>query len=548
MSKFIPGGRPRFKHQQEGLRRILDTKGVTALLMDPGTGKTFTALDYCSIMALKMPETPEGVREARVLVAAPLAAVDSWLIQASEGISPQVNYWVEVLGGTIVEKGEALAARSGNRYVRGSDHRKQKVHETALHLRRSHGIKVHAEGHTVDPRKGIAGFPTDRPRLIMMVVNLDTFARRDKYKSKTLADHMLESVKRFGPDLIIVDELHKLKSPSSNTSRLLARIGQLAPKRLGLTGTVMPKGPLDVFAQWRFLEPEAFGRLQGNGRRKNATFSEFRERFAIMGGFMGREVVGYQNLDELQDIMAKNSIVVKKEDALDLPKTTDTVVPFDLSTREQKAYEDVQKELVTQHEDGSYSIAENPLTRALRLRQITSGFLPNEDGEIKDLGSTKTKVIASVVNDTLEGEKRVVVFCQFSREIEELSKRLATAGTRVEVITGSTPQAERLAIRERFGTETEERIVLVAQVSTLSLAVNELVTASHAVYGSMTLQRADYIQSKDRLNRLGQKRPVTFWHVEARGSIDEVIRSSHQEGTDLEAAVLQHIYQIEHVT
>jgi ABC-type Na+ transport system ATPase subunit NatA len=69
---FRPGGPKRYKHQQRGLKKMLETGGVTALLFEPGTGKTATTLDYASILALKSPTL-----EARVLVAAPLAAIDT---------------------------------------------------------------------------------------------------------------------------------------------------------------------------------------------------------------------------------------------------------------------------------------------------------------------------------------------------------------------------------------------------------------------------------------------------------------------------------------
>jgi hypothetical protein len=61
-------------------------------------------------------------------------------------------------------------------------------------------------------------------------------------------------------------------------------------------------------------------------------------------------------------------------------------------------------------------------------------------------------------------------------------------------------------------------MILIAQTRTMSLAVNELVTASHAVFGSLSLQRDDMIQARDRLNRIGQTRPVTFWYALAPGN------------------------------
>ena len=55
MTKFVHGGRPRRKYQLRALRRVIETKGVTALLLDPGLGKTAVVLDYASLLALKSP-------------------------------------------------------------------------------------------------------------------------------------------------------------------------------------------------------------------------------------------------------------------------------------------------------------------------------------------------------------------------------------------------------------------------------------------------------------------------------------------------------------
>lgn len=87
-------------------------------------------------------------------------------------------------------------------------------------------------------------------------------------------------------------------------------------------------------------------------------------------------------------------------------------------------------------------------------------------------------------------------------------------------------------------------MIMVAQITTMSLSVNELITASHAVFGSLSLRRDDYIQGRDRLNRIGQTRPVTFWHLIAPGTVDDVILKSHREKTNLENAVLAHIQEV----
>jgi hypothetical protein len=98
-------------------------------------------------------------------------------------------------------------------------------------------------------------------------------------------------------------------------------------------------------------------------------------------------------------------------------------------------------------------------------------------------------------------------------------------------------------MRAEFGDRTRtERIVLVAQIKTMSIAVNELVTASNVIFGSLSQQRDDLIQGIDRLNRIGQTGgQVNVWFAEAPGTIDTVIHASHNDRTSLENAVLEHI-------
>lgn len=519
MSIFVPAGPPRFKHQKLGLRKMIDTRGVTALLFDPGTGKTATALDYASLLALK---APSG--EARVLVVAPLAAVDTWPTESEKYVHADVDFWAEALGGSIRQRAEALSARGSHGPAEG-----RKVAPRAVGYRRAHALSVRSQGNA-DVKAGPDAL--SQPRLVLCVLNLDSFAsRRAATKTKTMADLMVQAVRAFNPDLIVVDESHRIKGYSSNTSRALARLTPLCRRRVILTGTVMPHSPLDVYGQWRFLDPYAF----------DLTWGQFVAKYGVLGGWMGKEVIGFKNLDQMQDVMARNAVVAKKADALDLPPTTDVTVPVSLSSSEAKAYKEMKQSLAAALDSGVLASAPNRLTQMMRLRQVTSGFIVDDLDTLTDLGQSKAKVVRSIVHDNLAGEKRIVVFAHFRHEIAALAQALAATGTEVLEITGSTSPEERALIRKRFGSDEDTRLVLVAQMRTMSLAVNELVTASHAIYASMSLQRDDYIQSRDRLDRQGQTRPVTFWHAVVPGTVDQVILDSHRDRTNLESAMLRHI-------
>lgn len=539
MTLFQPGGPARFAHQRRGLAKLIAQRGG-ALLFDPGLGKTAVVLDYSCLLALK---APSG--EARVLVVCPLAAVDTWVLQTRTFVSPQVNYWAEALGGNLKQRAEALAARGGGpttlappRSTRTG--RSGRGNGRVVH----HGRSIAWDARTDGDEQPTTIDQVGLPRLVLIVLNIDSFASRARVsRSVTMADRMVEAVKAFDPDLVVIDESHRIKSPTGNASRALARVGRVVPRRVILTGTVMPHGPLDVFAQWRFLDPTAFGELRPDGTRNPATYGAFKNRYAVMGGYMGWQVTRYRDLDHMQAVMGQQAEVARKADSLDLPPTTDAIVPVTLGPSELLAYQDMKKTLVTQL-GGALATAPNRLTQMLRLRQITAGHLPDDQGTVRVIGNSKAATIASLVHDTLVGENRVVIFAVFTAEIAQLRAALTRPGTMVEVIDGSTSNRDRLAIRARFGDLAghPERIVLLAQIRTMSLAVNELVTASHAVFASLSQRRDDFEQAKARLDRQGQTKPVTFWLAQVPGTVDEVIYRSHQQRTDLESAMLAHLH------
>ncbi len=532
MKPFVPKGPPRYGHQKRGLNRLIRQKGVGALLFDPGLGKTATVLDYASLLAIK------SQREVRMLVIAPLVAVDTWVIEAGKYIHDDVAYWAEALGGEIQEKCWALASRGGTPWAGKPIPRAEKKRggPRSLNVTRSIAVEV---SHGGDPLAGPDALPS--PRLVIMVMNLDTLSSRSAVGSRTMADIILEAVTRFKPDLLVVDESHKFKGQSSQRSRLVDRIAKRVPRRIILTGTVMPQGPLDVFGQWRILDPFAFGTLQTDGTRKRATWEVFKDKYAVLGGYMGREIKGYKNLDQMQDVMAELAVVARKRESLDLPEDLDVVVPVVLSAREADTYKAMRKSLAATLDNGAKIMAPNRLAQRTRLRQITSGHVKDDKGVTHALGTSKADVARSLVHDTLEGEKRIVVFALFTHEIHLLSQKLAKTGTEVMTIDGTTSDEDRLAFRKRFGSNDPARIVMIAQITTMSLAVNELVTARHAIFASLSERRDDITQGRDRLHRIGQTQDCTFHFLLVPGTVDSVIYQAFQDKTDIEEAVLRHI-------
>ena len=97
---------------------------------------------------------------------------------------------------------------------------------------------------------------------------------------------IFKQLKKWGPDMIIVDESQKIKNRKTKQSKAICKIGNEVEYKLILTGTPITQSPLDLWSQYKFLNPDIFPHK----------FVEFRDRYAVMGGYMGYEIKRYKNL------------------------------------------------------------------------------------------------------------------------------------------------------------------------------------------------------------------------------------------------------------
>jgi hypothetical protein len=342
-------------------------------------------------------------------------------------------------------------------------------------------------------------------------------------------------------DGLLVHNCHAIKGAQSNTSKLLGKIGQLCPRRLILTGTPTPHSPGDVYGQWRFLDPSAFAGPDG----KMVSWSRWLNGYAIMGGFQGRQIVGWRDIDDMEERMARKSSVVYTRDCHDLPELRVQKHVFELSAAEQRAYDEMRRDLLTVVEDDTIT-ATNKLVSVLRLRQVTSGFLPNEDGVVRQVGTTRQELALGLIENLLASEKRVVVFAWSKHEVDSVYVALATArpwDTAVYRIAGDVSSAAREAALKCFAdAKFDERAVMVAQCDSLNSGTNALVGASHVLYLSLTNNAGVWQQSLARLHRPGQTADKVVAHVlQAANSIDQHMLDSLEGRVDMQEALMEHV-------
>lgn len=344
----------------------------------------------------------------------------------------------------------------------------------------------------------------------------------------THRDGIFEALAAYRPDLIVCDESQRIKNPSAAQSKALHKLGDAAPFRMILSGTPVQNNAVDLYSQYRFLDPAVYG----------ANFYAFKNRYCIMGGYGQHQIVGYRNMDELVEKEHSVAYRVTKEECLDLPQQTFINRYVQFTDAEQAIYEQLRKSSFLELETGENVTATTILTMYLRLMQLTGGFLTaDESTRPKQVNTAKLDALADIVDDyVVDAGKKLVIFARFRAEIAAIENLLRLRKIQYGSIYGDVPMEERGKIVEDFQTNQDTK-VFVAQIQTAGLGIT-LHAASTAVFYSYDYNYANYAQALARIHRIGQRLPVTYIHLVVDGSIDEKILAALENKEDMAKTVV----------
>ena len=330
-------------------------------------------------------------------------------------------------------------------------------------------------------------------------------------------------------DAVILDESHRIKKPGGKASLFFSRLGDRVPLKICLTGTPMPHSPLDVYAQYRFLDKKIYG----------TSFTAFRSKYAILQpigrNIAAKKVIGFQNQADLQSRFFQLAFQARTEDVMDLPEEIDVVRPVEIEKKARTIYDQLKKEFVADVGSGVVT-AGNALTRLLRLQQITSGYVREDNnietatiGALVEVDHAKKEALEDLLED-MEANEPVVVFCRFKHDLEAVHEISTKLGRTSLELSGTENQLEDW----QNGTAP----ILAVQIQSGNLGI-DLTRARYAIYYSLGFSLGDYLQSRRRISRPGQTRTTTNYHLIASKTIDEQVYKALQARQDCVEAILK---------
>lgn len=325
-------------------------------------------------------------------------------------------------------------------------------------------------------------------------------------------------------DLMIIDEVHKLKSKKadrtretwggirrdSSTKKIVERVSPIPCKRqLCLTGTPTLNGkPKELWNLIQVMDPTGLGADWFTYAKRYCSLQEI-TGFEFVNGQRKETHVGWmwdgcENEQELQEYMrAKFMIRRLKADIMpQLKPKRRMIVPIqpgkalrkvlDKQMKEYDAYAKGREELLLETDFGGFS------TKML------------------EVGLVMVDPCIEIAESDLEEYNKIVIACYH----KEVAQKIADAfGSKSLLITGEVPAKTRQAIVDWFQTDPGFT-VLVCTIG--AGGVGFTMTASKLmIFPERSFVPGDVTQMEDRIHRRGQTEQVMYKHLVMEGSLSE---------------------------
>lgn len=378
-----------------------------------------------------------------------------------------------------------------------------------------------------------------------------------------------EDILRIGYDAIIADESHQLKTPFSNRTQAVTALAMRAKRRVLLSGTPSLGSPFDMYAQLRFLGTYFCPENWWEFRRMFGVYPEWEKDERVP-----KMLLGFKNLDIMNDRVNLVSLKKTKEECLDLPAQIIIDEQFALYSEQKKEYNTLIMDralgagvaLKYQILDGALSqadglscpphiIADETITLLGKTDQVASGFvymstrnpgLCNNCEHVQTCTDTNikpystlckiaTKEPPSVVHrnkanarlDRCRGlleailedpNNKVIIWANYHPELEDIENTVKDLGISFVRVQGGMSREDLMGAMNTFNEDKDCRVYL-GQVSTgIGVTLN---AANYTIYYNLPWSLEHYLQSLDRNYRIGQTKKVTVYRLIGRYTLDE---------------------------
>lgn len=325
--------------------------------------------------------------------------------------------------------------------------------------------------------------------------------------------HELELLKHDWKSLIF-DEAHKLKNQKGKTFRAGCHFSvKFANVPIYfLTGTPVLNRPQEIWSLLHLIDKKKYSSywswVYRNFRVDTEEYKAQGIRFKVIKEPLDQ--------DGLANSLKPYLLRRERDAVLELPPLNEIVLPVELSGHQLDSYRSMKRNMIAQLSETQLVAAPVVLAQLTRLKQIacSEGIL------VPPYSCQGAKYDALL--DLLDScsDKKVVIFSQFSKYLDELYKTLKKRG--FGIITGDTDMTSRINqvkdFQDKNGTLKGMLIAIKAGGEGITLTEGSVVVFLDLVWTPATID-----QAIARVYRNGQTKPVDVYYIRAMNTIENKI-------------------------
>lgn len=339
---------------------------------------------------------------------------------------------------------------------------------------------------------------------------------------------------------VIGDEAHRIKDPASKTARAFKSASGDAEFRLALTGTPIASAPDDLFSILNWLFPDAYPSKINYTERYCETTLDGWGTVVISGIKRERKTEFFNALDPFLRRMPKEVILPF------LPPVLRTRRDVEMSAKQKKAYEQMQKQMIAEL-DGEVISTTSPLVKTTRMLQLASAYGEVEYRDVIDeqtkklvnkafvkLSDPSCKLDAFMEDLPEYGDESIVVFTVSSQLANMLSKRLEKIGMPHGLITGGQDAVERQHHMDNFQAGYTKIIIVTIAAGGTGITLTK---ARFGVFLQRSWSMIENTQAEGRVHRIGSEQHESVHIIDyvSAGTCEEtVFRAVEEKGRQLE--------------
>jgi len=317
-------------------------------------------------------------------------------------------------------------------------------------------------------------------------------------------------------DLIIIDEANAYKTATTKRWKAMRKLVTSNTWLWLMTGTPAAQSPADAYGLSKLCTPENVPQF----------FGSFKE--SVMQNISRFKWVPKPDASNKVHAALQPAIRFTKKECLDLPDVTYVDREAPLTPQQQKYYDILRKDMLMTAGDEEV-ISQNAAVNLSKLLQISGGAVYSSSGTPLEFDvSNRLNVVEEVIN---EASAKVLVFVPYKHTIELLKDYLKKKNIPCEVISGEVPVNKRNEIFQTFQEKGEDVLkVLIIQPMAASHGVT-LTAANVIIWYSPVPSIETYLQANARIDRQGQKNPMTVVHIAGSGMEKKVYKALQEKLT-----------------